>query len=123
MRKLHFLLIIGLVASVLLFASIMPVAANFPRYANLNLAPIPVHSDSKNGEGVEKLERCSVRVGSSDNQPLIPQLDGTGIFQDFNLNKISQIQPSHRGPMAQLRYSSKAADQTTCTFSVLQTAG
>jgi hypothetical protein len=123
MKKIYFLLITGLIAAALLFASIMPAAANFPRYANLNLAPIPVQSDSKNGEGFEKLERCSARIGSSDNQLLTPLLDGTGIFQDFNLNKITQIQPSHRGPIAQIPYSSKAADQTICTFSALQTAG
>lgn len=123
MKKLYFLPITGLVAAVLLFATIMPAAANFPRYAKLNLAPIPVQLDSKIGEGAKKLERCSTRVDSPDSQQLIPQLDGTGIFQDFNLNKITQIQPFHRGPMAQLPYSSKTSDQTTCTFSALQTAG
>ncbi len=123
MRGFYLLLLFGGLAAVLLFAVIIPTAEEFPRYANLNLAPIPVQSDSTLSGNNEKLERCSSRISPSGNQTLEPLLDGTGIFQDLDLNQISQAQPLYRWPTAQLPSSPQATNQTACTFSVLQTSG
>ena len=108
MNKKLITLFAGLLSAVLLFISILPVAADYPRYPSLNLSPIQVEPSNSFGNEYQEVERCSAYPSSDNNYPTPPLLDGSSIFHDAELNKLT------------LAPVTPVAAQTTCNISTFQ---